>query len=105
MACKEAIAGAVAFSRRGDPNVGEFEDAVILKAFGEVPDDLLGSPDPAKDERKRGAGEWSRPLPHLGLGYWTRSLRGKNSQYSCSLNHAHLMSNSLMPVRRESARA
>jgi hypothetical protein len=42
MACNEAIAGAVAFSRRGDPNVGEFEDAVILKAFGEVPDDLLG---------------------------------------------------------------
>jgi hypothetical protein len=38
----EAIAGAVAFSRRGDPDVGEFEDAVILKAFGEVPDDLLG---------------------------------------------------------------
>jgi hypothetical protein len=29
------------FSRRGDPNVGEFENAVILKAFGEVPDDLL----------------------------------------------------------------
>jgi hypothetical protein len=42
MACNEAIAGAVAFSRRGDPSVGEFEDAVILKAFGEVPDDLLG---------------------------------------------------------------
>jgi hypothetical protein len=42
MACSQAIAGAVAFSRRGDPNVGEFEDAVILKAFGEVPDDLLG---------------------------------------------------------------
>jgi hypothetical protein len=40
--CNEAIAGAVAFSRRGDPDVGEFEDAVILKAFGEVPDDLLG---------------------------------------------------------------
>jgi hypothetical protein len=40
MACNQA--GAVAFSRRGDPNVGEFEDAVIFKAFGEVPDDLLG---------------------------------------------------------------
>jgi hypothetical protein len=42
MTRNEAIAGAVAFSRCGDPNVGEFEDAVILKAFGEVPDDLLG---------------------------------------------------------------
>jgi hypothetical protein len=42
IARNEAIAGAVAFSRRGDPNVGEFEDAIILKAFGEVPDHLLG---------------------------------------------------------------
>jgi hypothetical protein len=36
----EPNTGAVAFSRRGDPNLGEFEDAVILKAFGEVPDDF-----------------------------------------------------------------
>lgn len=40
MAANEANAGAVAFSRSGDPNVGEFEDAVILKSFGEVPDDF-----------------------------------------------------------------
>jgi hypothetical protein len=40
MACSEAIAGAVAFSREGSPDLGEFEDAVILKAFGEVPDDF-----------------------------------------------------------------
>lgn len=33
-------AGAVAFSRTGDMDVGEFDDAVILKTFGEVPDDL-----------------------------------------------------------------
>jgi hypothetical protein len=30
MASNEAIAGAVASSRNGDPNLGEFEDAVIL---------------------------------------------------------------------------
>jgi hypothetical protein len=42
MARNEAIAGAVAFSRRGSPDLGKFEDAVILKAFGEVPNDLLG---------------------------------------------------------------
>jgi hypothetical protein len=42
MARNQAIAGAVAFSRRGSPDLGEFEDAVIVKAFGEVPDDLLG---------------------------------------------------------------
>lgn len=40
MAANEANAGAVAFSRSGDPNLGEFQDAVILKAFGEVPDDF-----------------------------------------------------------------
>ena len=40
MALDEANAGAVAFSRSGDPNLGEFEDAVILKTFGQVPDDF-----------------------------------------------------------------
>jgi hypothetical protein len=40
MSCDQKIAGAIAFFRRGSPDLGEFEDAVILKAFGEVPDDL-----------------------------------------------------------------
>lgn len=37
-------AGAVAFSRTGDPQIGEFADAVVLRTFGEVPElaDLLG---------------------------------------------------------------
>lgn len=34
-------AGAVAFSRTGDPAVGEFEDAVILGRYGDTPVDLL----------------------------------------------------------------
>ena len=36
--------GAVAFSRTGDPNIGEFGDALVLKTFGEVPslDELFG---------------------------------------------------------------
>ena len=33
--------GAIAFSRSGDPAVGDFEDARILKAFGEVDETLL----------------------------------------------------------------
>jgi hypothetical protein len=33
-------AGAIAFSRTGDPAIGEFEDAVILGRYGDVPDDL-----------------------------------------------------------------
>jgi hypothetical protein len=35
-----ANAGAVAFKRAGDPNVGEFSDAVVLKKLGDVPEDL-----------------------------------------------------------------
>lgn len=34
-------AGAIAFSRTGDPETGDFEDAVILGAFGQVPEDLI----------------------------------------------------------------
>jgi hypothetical protein len=40
LAGQEAHAGAVAFSRQGSPDLGEFEDAVILKIFGDVPDDF-----------------------------------------------------------------
>ena len=32
--------GAVAFSRSGDPMMGEFGDAKLLRAFGDVPGDL-----------------------------------------------------------------
>ena len=35
-------AGALAFSRTGDPATGEFQDPVILPRFGEVDLDLLG---------------------------------------------------------------
>jgi hypothetical protein len=35
-----AIAGAVAFSRSRDPNLGDFEDAVTLKTFGDVPEEF-----------------------------------------------------------------
>jgi hypothetical protein len=40
MALAAVDGGAVAFSRTGDPDTGEFSDAVILARFGEVPDDL-----------------------------------------------------------------
>jgi hypothetical protein len=36
-------AGAVAFKRSGEPSVGDFSDAVVLRKFGDVPDDLNGS--------------------------------------------------------------
>jgi hypothetical protein len=39
---KPGYVGAVAFSRTGDPSMGEFSDAVLLKSFGEVPADLSG---------------------------------------------------------------
>lgn len=37
---KPGCAGAVAFSRTGDPATGEFGDATQIRKFGEVPDDL-----------------------------------------------------------------
>jgi hypothetical protein len=40
---KEEHIGAVAFSRTGDPSLGEFADAVLLRAFGDVPSDLSGA--------------------------------------------------------------
>lgn len=42
LANKAGHVGAVAFKRTGDPNIGEFSDAVLIKAFGDVPDDLSG---------------------------------------------------------------
>jgi hypothetical protein len=33
-------AGAVAFSRTGDPSTGEFDEAVVLARSGDLPDDL-----------------------------------------------------------------
>jgi hypothetical protein len=40
LAINEGNAGAIAFSRRGSPDIGEFDDAVILRTFGEAPDDF-----------------------------------------------------------------
>ena len=34
--------GAIAFSRSGDPMLGEFGDAQLLRKFGQVPEDLSG---------------------------------------------------------------
>jgi hypothetical protein len=36
LAATEGHCGTVAFSRSGDPALGEFEDAAILKIIGEV---------------------------------------------------------------------
>jgi hypothetical protein len=37
---KPGCAGAIAFSRSGDPATGEFGDAKLIRKFGDVPDDL-----------------------------------------------------------------
>jgi hypothetical protein len=41
LARMEGHCGAIAFSRTGDPALGDFEDAVILKTVGEVDIGLL----------------------------------------------------------------
>ncbi|MGC2774314.1 MAG: hypothetical protein WA418_01620 [Bradyrhizobium sp.] len=40
MARDPANAGALAFKRSGDPNMGNFADAILLKAFGDVAENL-----------------------------------------------------------------
>jgi hypothetical protein len=37
---REGHVGAVAFSRTGGPDTGDFHDATVLRKFGDVPDDL-----------------------------------------------------------------
>jgi hypothetical protein len=41
LATMDGHCGALAFSRTGDPSVGDFDDAKILKVFGEVDEGLL----------------------------------------------------------------
>jgi len=36
-----AKGGAIAFSRTGDPSLGDFGDAEVLGVFGEVPEDAV----------------------------------------------------------------
>jgi hypothetical protein len=43
LAAKEGHCGAIAFSRTGDPALGDFEDALILKTVGEVDIRLLSA--------------------------------------------------------------
>jgi len=37
---REGVVGSIAFSRSGDLSSGTFEDAQVLKKFGDAPDDL-----------------------------------------------------------------
>ena len=41
LAATDGVCGAIAFSRTGDPALGDFEDAVILRTLGEVDSGLL----------------------------------------------------------------
>jgi hypothetical protein len=36
----DLFAGEVAFSRSGDPSTGEFEPAVVIASFGNLPSDI-----------------------------------------------------------------
>jgi hypothetical protein len=43
LAKEDRHCGAIAFSRTGDPTLGDFEDAVILKTIGEADTGLLSA--------------------------------------------------------------
>jgi hypothetical protein len=36
------VIGAIAFSRNGDRSIGQNSDTVVLRKFGDVPEDLSG---------------------------------------------------------------
>jgi hypothetical protein len=40
MSRKPPNVGALAFKRTGDPNLGSFADATVLKSYGDVPENL-----------------------------------------------------------------
>ena len=40
MSRNSANAGALAFKRTGDPNMGSYADATVLKTFGDIPENL-----------------------------------------------------------------
>jgi hypothetical protein len=50
---KDRFSGVVAFSRTGDPDSGDWEDAVILTALGRVPAEVRE----AADDEVEGGGE------------------------------------------------
>jgi hypothetical protein len=39
-AVRGTVVGAIAFSRTGDPKLGEFQDARVIRTVGKVPADL-----------------------------------------------------------------
>jgi hypothetical protein len=41
-AVADSKGGAIAFSRTGEPATGDFEDAVVLGRYGDVPGDFAG---------------------------------------------------------------
>jgi hypothetical protein len=43
LAAAGGYCGAIAFSRTGDPALGDFDDAVILKTIGEVDSGLMSA--------------------------------------------------------------
>jgi hypothetical protein len=36
---KRVVSGVIAFSRRGDPETGDYEEAVVLARWGKVPEE------------------------------------------------------------------
>lgn len=40
MSRDQANIGALAFKRSGDPSIGNFADAIVLRSFGKVPENL-----------------------------------------------------------------
>jgi len=69
-------AGAVAFSRQGDPATGDFEPAEVLEKFGELPSDIaafMGEPSCSQTEV-------NQPVTGLARGFSTKSALCRHSR-------------------------
>jgi hypothetical protein len=78
LATTEGHCGAIAFSRTGDPALGDFEDAVILKAVGEVDSGLLAGQKALPAKRTP-----PRVSAHSGVATRTNSCRRRKPRYPC----------------------
>jgi hypothetical protein len=71
---KPGHAGAIAFSRTGDPSSGDFSDAKLIGKFGDVPDDLSA----------RLRSSWFRDPVAAYLPLRDRLMRVTTSSQACS---------------------
>jgi len=98
LATTEGHCGAIAFSRTGDPALGDFEDAVILKAVGEVDSGLLSG-----SKALGGSGLRRRTASRRPHG--SMSIRGFDPEWSSTAEGGARIGRRQAPILRRAMRA